>query len=141
MKHYAAMDHQPMIRSYSELIQLPSFAERLKYLQLFDEKYLSPRSLSPTFYKSLAWLSVRKEILIRDGYSDLGIRGLLIDSDIIVHHINPLEIQDIEEQNVDKLLDPENLICVSYETHNKIHYKKAEIELLQERSAGDTKLW
>lgn len=130
-----------MIRTYSEMMKFDSFEERLKYLQLFNEKHTSPRSISTDFYKSPAWEAVRKEVIQRDGSWDLGVFGVYVNSDIYVHHINPLDPDDIINFNEDKLLNPENLITVSHATHMLIHYGKQEVVILEERRAGDTKLW
>ena len=125
--------------TYSEMKKFDSFGDRLNYLRLWDKPYVSPRSISNPFYKHPLWLQTRKEILRRDAGCDLGVLGVYIDGPITVHHINPLTDEDIENWS-DKLLDPENLICVSAFTHGQIHYKQVE-ELQIGRTAGDTKLW
>lgn len=130
-----------MIRSYNEMMQFESFEERLKYLQLYKEKHTSPRSISPAFYKSSAWLQLRKFIIERDYSSDLGILGLGIGDHILVHHINPLSESDLRLYDERMLLDPNNLITVSYDTHNKIHYSPRDYSVSEERKPGDTKLW
>lgn len=123
------------------MMEYDSFEERLKYLQLYGESYPSPREISNPFYKSPAWEAVRKEVIFRDGYWDLGVHGVNILTDILVHHINPLEPKDFEEFNEDKLINPDNLVTVSVSTHNMIHYKIPVVDPLVERSSGDTKLW
>jgi hypothetical protein len=128
------------MKSYSELILLPSFRERLVYLQLFDNNATSPRHMSEQFYKSKSWKIIRKQIIDRDLGFDLGVFGVYIESNILVHHINPINESDIVYQTK-KLLDPENLITVSGTTHNLIHYDKKEKEQWVERQPGDTKLW
>ena len=130
-----------MIRTYHEMMQFESFEERLKYLQLYKEKHTSPRSISPTFYKSPAWLQMRRYIIERDYGSDLGVLGFGIDGRVLVHHINPLSSGDIITYDERLLLDPDNLITVSYDTHNKIHYGQMDYSVSQERKPGDTKLW
>lgn len=128
-------------RTYSEMMQFETFGDRLRYLQLLGSNYPSPRSVSNTFYRgNPLWLRTREEIIERDMASDLGIIGMLIKGSILVHHINPITEEDIAN-NSDKLYDPENLITVSYDTHNKIHYIKRELEVFQERRRGDTALW
>lgn len=126
--------------SYSELITIESFGDRLKYLSLWDKGYVSPRFMSNPFYKSSPWLTFREEIKIRDLGCDLGLIDFDIDGPIIIHHINPLVQEDFDDYNVEKLLNPENVITTSYDTHNKIHYKQKHIEVI-ERQPGDTKLW
>lgn len=84
-------------------------------------------------------MAVRKSIIARDMALDLGILGFPINTRIIVHHMNPLSLEDIEYQT-DKCFDPENLITVSEETHNRIHYRPKAVPF-EERKAGDTILW
>jgi hypothetical protein len=129
-----------MIRSYSELILLPSFNERLEYLKLLDNNVTSPRHMSGNFYRSKVWKTVRKQIIDRDLGFDLGVFGVYIDGGVIVHHINPIDESDIVYRS-SRLLDPENLITVSTNTHNLIHYRNEIKEQWIERTPGDTKLW
>lgn len=129
-----------MKRSYSELISLNSFTERMSYLKLLDNNVTSPRHMSAQFYQSRTWRVLRKYIIDRDLGFDLGVFGVYIDGPMLVHHINPIDESDIVYQT-NKLLDPENLITVSGNTHNLIHYNKKEKEEWVERKPGDTKLW
>lgn len=128
------------MKSYSELIMIPSFSERLSYLQLFDNNAESPRHISANFYRSKTWKTLRQQIIDRDLGFDLGVFGVYIDGPMLVHHISPINESDIRYQTK-KLLDPENLITVSTVTHNLIHYNKIEKEQWVERKPGDTKLW
>lgn len=128
------------MRTYSELIKLPSFQERLNYLKLFDNNALSPRHMSEQFYKSHIWRTVRKQIIDRDLGFDLGITGVYIEGVMLVHHIDPIDENDIIFQTA-KLLDPENLITTSLNTHNLIHYNQEVRDVWVERTPGDTKLW
>lgn len=128
------------MKSYSELITLDSFSERLDYLKLLDNNATSPRHMSADFYKSKTWKTIRKIIIDRDLGFDLGVFGVYIHGTILVHHINPIDESDIIYQTK-KLLDPENLITVSINTHNLIHYNTKEKERWVERTPGDTKLW
>lgn len=128
------------MRSYSELILLPTFPERLEYLKLLDNNVTSPRHMSAGFYQSRTWKTIRKMIMDRDLGFDLGVFGVYIDGPMYIHHINPIDESDIVNQT-NKLLDPENLITVSGNTHNLIHYNKKEKEQWVERKPGDTKLW
>lgn len=128
-----------MIRSYSELMSISDFHERLRYLKLLDNNTASPRSISEEFYKSETWRTIRDQVMDRDGRFDLGIFGIYIDGPVYVHHINPIEKEDIIYMTP-KLLSLDNLICTSLDTHNKIHYKP-EDEPYVERRPGDTKLW
>lgn len=127
-------------RSYSELILLPNFQDRLEYLKLLDNNVNSPRHMSGQFFKSSIWLTTRMNIIDRDLGFDLGVFGVYIDGPMYVHHINPIDEHDIRYQTK-RLLDPDNLITVSMNTHNSIHYKTVEKEVWVERRPGDTKLW
>lgn len=113
------------MRTYSELILLPTFEDRYKYLKLDGqvgvETFGSDRYLNQLFYKDPEWLSVRDEVIIRDCGRDLGIEGRELNSYIIVHHMNPIAKKDILNRT-DLLLNPEYLICTSKRTHDAIHY-------------------
>lgn len=127
------------MRTYTGMMKLDTFAERLTYLKLWDTPHESPRQLSMAFYKHPRWLSVRDSIIKRDLAMDLGMYGLDIYGPIFVHHIDPLTEIDIATWS-SKCFDPDNLICTSLDTHNTIHYKPKEDEWV-ERTSGDTKLW
>lgn len=128
------------MRTYSELIKLKSHSERLEYLKLLDNNVSSPRHMSMSFYKSRMWLSTRDYIIDRDLGFDLGVFGVYIEGPVYVHHIDPITEHDIIYLT-DKLLDPENLITTSRDTHNRIHYKTTKKEEWIERTPGDTILW
>lgn len=128
------------MKSYSELILLPSFEERLEYLKLLDNNVTSPRHMSEAFYKSDVWKHTRQRVIDRDLGFDLGVFGVYIPDRVLVHHINPINESDIIYQT-QKLLDLENLITSSDNTHNLIHYNKKEKEKWVERTPGDTKFW
>lgn len=128
-----------MKKSYSELMSISDFHERLEYLKLLDNNATSPRSISEEFYKSETWRTIRDQVMDRDGRFDLGIFGIYIDGPVYVHHINPIEKEDIIYMTP-KLLSLDNLICTSLDTHNKIHYKPEDKPYV-ERRPGDTKLW
>ena len=112
-------------RRYSELRTLKTFEERFEYLKLQGAVGLDTfgfdRYLNQAFYLSKEWKRVRDEVIIRDNGCDLGLPGYEIFGKINIHHINPICKEDILDRNPD-LLDPEFLICVSYDTHNAIHY-------------------
>lgn len=129
-----------MIKSYSEMLEFESFDERLEYLKLLDNNVLSPRHMSIQFYKSHLWKVTRQSIIDRDLGFDLGVFGVYVNGGIIVHHINPIDEFDIIHQT-DKLLDPENLITTSIDTHNRIHYNRNEKVEWTERTPRDTILW
>lgn len=127
-------------RTYSEMLKRKGYADRLEYLKLYDFEYGSPRHMSNEFYHSTQWLEARRNAIVRDFGNDLGVQQLPIQGLIIVHHINPLTEEDILSWSP-KLFDPENLISVSVNTHNLIHYSKKNNKGLIERNPGDTILW
>lgn len=117
------------IRTYTELMQLPTFKERFDYLKLdgrIGEDTFGTygrRWMNQTFYKSTEWSRIKRQIIIRDNACDLAIQEYMIPDKvkIMVHHMNPITADDIINRTP-FLLDPEYLICVSFETHNAIHY-------------------
>lgn len=135
-----------MIRRYSELVQLDSFDERYHYLALRgivgDSTFGFDRWLNQQFYTSRRWRDLRHHIIVRDEGCDLGVPGYEIPVRPIIHHMNPLTVEDIVH-GTDEALDPEYLILVSHRTHNAIHY--GDESLLPRppisRQPGDTQLW
>lgn len=113
------------IKTYSELSRLSSFKERYEYLRLHGvvgrDTFGFDRYLNQIFYRSQRWKSVRNEVIIRDNGCDLGVEGYEIHGRIIIHHMNPITLEDIERES-EYLLDPEFLICTVHNTHNAIHY-------------------
>lgn len=135
-----------MIRSYTELSQLETFEERYHYLALRgsvgEPTFGSDRWINQQFYTSRQWRDIRHEVIVRDEGCDLGVEGYDIHSKLIIHHMNPITVQNIRHGD-DDILDPEFLITTTLRTHNAIHYGD-ERQLLRpfvERRPGDTKLW
>ena len=134
------------IRTYSELIAIPTFEERFKYLQLNGnvgaETFGYDRVFNQRFYSSLEWKRLRDEIIFRDNGCDLGILDRRIMGKIFIHHMNPIMLEDIRESS-EFLLNPEYLICMSFETHNAIHYGDENLlfEAPIERKQYDTCPW
>lgn len=135
------------IKTYSELITLPTFEERFKYLKLNGtvgaDTFGHNRYLNQILYSSYEWKKkIRRNIVVRDNGCDLGCEGFCIYGQIIIHHINPITIEDVIERKP-KVFDPENLICVSHNTHNAIHYsdEKILIQAPNERTKNDTCPW
>lgn len=135
-----------MIRTYSELSRLKTFDERFEYLKL-DGKVAQPtfgfeRYLNQLFYTSGPWREVRDKVIIRDNGCDLGLDGYEIFGRIYVHHMNPITAEDIRLRRP-WILDPEFLICVSWDTHQAVTFgdKNLLTKLMVERRPGDTKLW
>lgn len=135
-----------MIRTYSELIRLPTFQERFEYLVLSgtvgEQTFGRYRYLNQRFYNSRDWRLARNIAIMRDGACDLAIPGRDIFDKIYVHHMNPIQIEDFEN-NYELLLDPEFLICTSYDTHQAITFGDPDklIRLPNERRRGDTTPW
>ena len=134
------------IKRYSELILLPTFEERYKYLQLNgvigDETFGFDRYINQMFYRSQEWRQVRDYVIVRDNGCDLGIEGHEISGKILIHHMNPIGIKDIQQVNK-FLLDPEYLITTMLSTHNAIHYGDESLLVKDpiERSKNDTCPW
>ena len=134
------------IRTYSELIALPTFEERFKYLQLNgqvgESTFGFDRYMNQVFYRSQKWKSIRDFVIIRDCGCDLGVEGYDIHGKIIIHHMNPLSMRDIETES-DFLLNPDFLICTTHNTHNAIHYGDENLLVTApiERTKNDTCPW
>lgn len=131
--------------SYRELSRLKTFEERYDYLRLGgmvgERTFGSNRYLNQALYHSPEWKRLKRELIIRDNGCDLGVDGYEIYDRIYLHHLNPITKADILNRDR-KVLDPDNLICTSYNTHQAIHYgDKGLLNLLVERRPGDTKLW
>lgn len=135
-----------MIKTYSELIRLPTFEERYRYLRIGgkvgEETFGFDRYLNQIFYKSDEWLELRDYVIIRDSGCDLGILDREITTRILVHHMNPITVNDIKTRSK-FLLDPEYLICTMKSTHDAIHYGDESL-LIKEpvmRTRNDTCPW
>jgi len=133
--------------TYDELIKLPTFEERFKYLQLKGqcsiETFGGHRLLNQMLYRSPQWEEVRRKVIIRDNGCDLGIEDRPIHTKILIHHINPITIDQVTHFDP-CVFDMNNLICCTHRTHNAIHY--GDVEGLTptepiERKPGDTRLW
>lgn len=135
-----------MIRRYSELIRYDSFIDRYHYLKLTGqvgiETFGLDRYLNQMLYRSSRWRRTRDQVIIRDNGCDLGLKNYDIFDRIIVHHMNPLTLEDIED-DVDEIYNPEFLISCSFMTHNAIHYGDESLlpQLPVERRPGDTCPW
>lgn len=135
------------IRTYSELITLPTFEDRYEYLKLNgkigEETFGFDRYINQQLYqRSQKWKSVRDKVIIRDNGCDLSMEGYEIWGKIIIHHINPITIEDIERES-DFVFNPEYLISTSLNTHNAIHYgdENLLIKAPIERTKYDTCPW
>ena len=134
------------IKTYSELILLPTFEERFEYLRLDgkvgEDTFGFDRYLNQLFYRSQEWRKIRDYVIVRDNACDLGVEGCDIYSKVLIHHMNPLTARDIEKRT-DLLLDPEYLICTTHNTHNAIHYGDENLLAKDpiERTKNDTCPW
>ena len=133
--------------TYDELILLPTFEERFDYLQLnghaSEETFGGHRLLNQMLYRSPQWKETRGRVIIRDMGCDLGCEDRPINSKILIHHLNPITIEQVT--NFDPVIfDMNNLICCTHATHNAIHYGTiATVAPTNpiERKPGDTRLW
>lgn len=135
-----------MIRTYSELITLPTFEERYRYLKIGgtvgEETFGFDRYLNQSFYKTKEWLRIRDHVIIRDQGCDLAMIDREIRGKILIHHMNPITKEDIVRRSK-YLLDPEYLICTVKNTHDAIHYgdESLLIKAPIERQKNDTCPW
>lgn len=135
-----------MMRTYSELIQYPDFESRLKYLQTIrnvgEDSFGFDRYLNQVFYSTKEWKQFRDKIIIRDNGCDLAHPDFPLNKYVVIHHLNPITKEDILNRD-EKLLDPENVVCVSDETHRAIHYGLdiSSKYTMVERRPNDTCPW
>lgn len=135
-----------VIKTYSELIQFGTFKDRFNYLKqcgvVGESTFGFERYLNQVFYTSKEWRKVRDDVIIRDNGCDIGMEDYPISGRIIVHHLNPITIDDIIERR-DWILDPEYLISVSHLTHNAITYgdESILITIPKDRTPNDTCPW
>lgn len=133
-------------KSYSEMVQFSTFEDRYSYLRLGGGVGVSTfgfdRYINQTFYTSYEWRSIRRDVILRDNGCDLGIPGYEIHHGLLVHHINPMEVDHIVDYE-EWILNPEYLITTSQKTHNAIHYGDRSLlpKPFVPRAYGDTKLW
>lgn len=134
------------IKTYSELITLPTFEERYKYLKIGGavgrETFGRDRYLNQILYTSDEWRNFRRDIIIRDNGLDLGVDGFEIYGRMIAHHIDPITVEDVLNRHP-KIFDPNNIILVSHNTHQAIHYGDENLLITapKERTLNDTCPW
>ncbi len=131
---------------YSELVRFDNFRDRYEYLRIGGtvgaDTFGFDRYLNQIFYHSKEWRSIRDRVIVRDNGLDLGVDGYDILSGIIVHHMNPITVEQVENRDP-VIFDPEFLICCSDLTHKAIHYGDFDLipKPLTVRYLNDTKLW
>ena len=135
------------IRTYRELIQLPTLKERFRYLKLSGAvgkaTFGYDRYLNQNFYRSQDWKRLRNEIIVRDDGCELGLEDHPIAGRIFIHHMNPIDDEDIIN-STEYLMNPDYLICVSHDMHNAIHYGNEDILRAKDfmpRTPNDTCPW
>ncbi len=134
------------VRTYSDLRRFSEFQDRYEYLKLSGvvgrDTFGFDRHINQRFYRSAQWKSIRHHVIVRDRACDLGIDGYEIHSDLVIHHMNPMIVADLESGEAD-VLDPEFLITTTHRTHNAIHYGTFDTlpKPYVPRARGDTKLW
>ena len=135
-----------MVRTYSDLSKFLTFKDRYDYLRLGgvvgESTFGFDRYLNQVFYRSQRWKKVRDHVIIRDLGCDLGIEGREIHEKILIHHMNPITIDDVMNES-DYLIDPEFLITTTLNTHNAIHYGDESLLMISlvERTRHDTCPW
>lgn len=134
------------IKSYSEMVRLPTFLERYRYLkiggQVGEETFGYDRYLNQILYRSSEWKRFRRDVIIRDNGCDLACDGYEIIGKVLIHHIDPITVRDIELRDP-KIFDPENVVSVTLNTHNAIHYGDESLLITEPlvRTPNDTCPW
>jgi hypothetical protein len=134
-------------KTYSDLSRLATFEDRFDYLRLGggvgERTFGFDRYINQQFYASREWQEVRAYVIVRDEGCDLGIPGYEIYDELLIHHMNPMNLDDILRRE-DWILDPEYLITTQHNTHNAIHYgasRNLHPKVVPNREPGDTRLW
>lgn len=134
------------MKTYTELSRINTFEDRFEYLRLHGAvgrtTFGFDRHINQTFYKSHEWKRARDIVIVRDDGCDLGVPGYEIHGSLLIHHINPMVVEDVIHGE-DWIFNPEYLITTTQNTHNAIHYSDASLlpKIVVARSSGDTKLW
>lgn len=135
------------MRTYTELLTLPTIKERYEYLKLGGSvgvvTFGGDRIFNQKFYASRKWKDIRRQVIIRDLGCDLGIEGYEVNDRITIHHMNPITREDIRNEDWDYLTNPEYLISCSYLTHEAIHFGDQSLlpKVPIERRPNDTCPW
>ena len=135
------------MRTYTELVTLPTIKERYEYLKLGGAvgavTFGGNRTFNQNFYASRMWKDVRRQVIIRDNGCDLGVEGYEVGKRITIHHMNPVTVEDIRNEDWEYLTNPEYLISCSYLTHQAIHFGDQQLlpQTPIERKPNDTCPW
>lgn len=135
-----------IIKRYSELIRIPTFIERFRYLKIGGavgrDTFGHDRYLNQLLYQSDEWKACRRDIIIRDGGCDLACEGFDVPVRALIHHLNPITVEDVLYRR-DCVFDPENLVLTSHNTHNAIHYGDESLLIVEPvmRRRNDTCPW
>lgn len=134
------------MRTYRDLVVLPTFEERYKYLRIAQnvgvETFGFNRYLNQRLYSSSEWKNLRHRIVVRDNGCDLAMDGYPVSDRGVIHHINPITVDQLTSGD-DSIFDPDNLILCSWKTHQAIHYGDISQLIIKpiERRPGDTCPW
>jgi hypothetical protein len=135
-----------MMKTFTEMNRFNTFEERFEYLRLRGAVGRSTfgfdRYINQQFYRSREWKQARDFVIVRDNGCDLGFPGYEIGGALLIHHINPMTVDDVVHAE-DWIFNPEYLITTTHNTHNAIHYSDASLlpKVVIARQSGDTKLW
>ena len=135
-----------LTRSYTELVRYSTLEDRFDYLklgaQVGESTFGFDRYINQAFYRSTQWKHIRNHVIARDRGLDLGVEGYEVHDRVIIHHMNPMGVEDIVDGD-ESILDPEYLIMTTHRTHSAIHYgdKRLLTPKLVARTPGDTRLW
>jgi len=133
-------------RSFKELQKIKSFYDRYEYLRIKsivgERTFGFDRQVNQILYSSKRWKRIRDQVIIRDDGCDLGCPGFEIQGRILIHHMNPITLEEVEDDDP-AIYDLNFLICTSNNTHLAIHY--GDRSLLPSipiiRTPGDTTPW
>lgn len=132
------------MKCYSQMLQYVTYEARLAYLQTHSRvgayTYGGRRDLNQGFYRSAEWRSIRDQIIFRDKGCDMALPGHEILGRVLIHHIEPIDYEDILRHS-SKLIDLDNLVCVSFDTHQRIHYMTNRLEEYVDRRPNDMIPW
>lgn len=134
------------VKTYSELVSIPSYLGRYHYLRIKGavgaETFGYDRYLNQILYRSSEWRRFRRGIILRDNGMDMAFDGYEIFTRLIVHHIDPITVDDVLNRDP-KVFNPENVVCVAFQTHQAIHYGDESLLpiLPPERTPNDTCPW